>query len=317
MTRAARVGGGAVAALLALAGLSFGILLSTSATPAAHVQRYLDALARDDLVAAAQLAGLEPPTAMPVGDEGEPSIHRVISSADRGDGTVAVTIEYGDETDAVQATFTLEPAPPTFGVVPAWAFVEPPVMSLEVAADRHNVIAVNAESVVAAAAGEPVAVSVFVPARVTVRLDEPLLSAEPQSVRVGGEDGVTAITLAVTPAERLQRVVDRGVESLMQECAEQAVLQPTGCPFGVVITDRVVDAPQWRLDSLDELSIEPGEQPEVWKIRGEGSVQLVVEAQRLFDGTISTRDETLAFIVRGEVTIVDREPVIRLYAEGG
>ena len=317
MTRAALIGGGAVAALLGLSGLAFGILIATTATPAAHVQRYLDALARDDLVAAAQLAGLEPPVAMPAGDEGEPSIHRIISAIDNRDGSVAVTVEYGDEADAVRVTFALEPAPPTLGLVPAWAFVEPPVMTLDVAADRHDVVAVGTHSFVANAPGESVAVSVFVPARVTVRLDEPLLTAEAQTLRVGGEGGVTAVTLAVESSERLQRTVQRNVERLLEQCAEQAVLQPTGCPFGITIDDRVLDPPRWSLDVFDKVTIEPGERVGVWSLRGEGAVQLVVDVQELFDGTMSTRDELVGFIVRGDVTIVERQPEIQLYPAGG
>ena len=316
MTRAALIGGGAVAALLILGGLAFGVLVATQATPAAHVQRYLDALARDDLGTAAQLAGLEPPIAMPVGDEGDPSIHRIVSTTDGSDGTVAVTVEYGAETDAVQVTFALAPAPPTFGLVPAWAFVEPPVMTLDVAADRHDVVAVGTRSIVANAPGEPVAVSIFVPARVTVRLDDPLLTAEAQSLRVAAEGGETAVTLTVAPADRLQRKVHREVERLLEQCTEQAVLQPTGCPFGITIDDRVVDPPRWSLDELDDVTIEPGESPGLWSLRSEGVVRLVVEVQRLFDGTASTRDELIGFIVRGEVSIVDRQPEIRLYPDG-
>ena len=317
MTRAMLIGGGAVAALLGFGALAFAILLATSATPAAHVQRYLDALARDDLVAVAQLAGLEPPIAMPVGDDGEPSIHRIVSSVDAGNGTVAVTAEYGDETDAALVTFTLQPAPPTLGLVPAWGFSTPPVGTLIVTADQHDVIAVNGQSVVAAAAGEPVAVIVFVPARVSVRVDKPLLTAPTQSARVGVVDGTTTMTLAVEPADRLQRTVQREVERLLAECAEQAVLQPTGCPFGISIVDRVVDPPEWRLDELDSVTIEPGNRAGVWSLRSEGSVQLIVDVQRLFDGTITSRDDLIGFIVRGELTIVDRQPQIRLFSADG
>lgn len=317
MTRAALIGGGAVAALLGIGALAYAVLVATAATPAAHVQRYLDALARDDLVTAAALAGLEPPTVMPLGDEGEPSIRRIISSNDSRDGTVAVTAEYGTDTDAVKVTFTLEPAPPTLGVVPAWAFVEPPVTTLAVAADRHDVVAVATRSVMADAAGLPVAVSVFVPSRVSVRLDDPLLVAEPRTLRVGADGSESAITLMVEPSERLQRAVQAEIERLLGECAEQAVLQPTGCPFGVTVVDRVVGEPQWSLDAVDTVTIEPGERPGAWNLRAEGSVQLVVEVRKLFDGTVSTRDELIGFVVRGEVTITDRQPEIRLFAAGG
>lgn len=321
MTRSGLVWGGAVAAILGLGALAFGVVVATTATPGAHVQRYLDALARDDLVTAARLAGLEPPTAMPLGDEGESSIRRIVSSTAEGDGTVAVVAEYGSDEDAALVTFHLKPAPPTLWVVPAWAFAQTPVTTLSVAADQHDRLVVNDRTVTAAAAGEAVTVTVFVPARVTVRLDEPLLSAEPVTRRVADYaefiEGPAAIVLTVTPTERLERTVRRQVERLLIECTSQQVLQPTGCPFGIVIDDRVTAPPVWRIDETPELVIEPGERPGAWRVRGEGSVRLVVPTRQLFDGAAVVRDELVGFVVRGDLVLEPGGPVLTIYPAGG
>lgn len=316
MTRALLVWGGAAAAILGLGALMVALTLASSATPANHVQRYLDALARDDLASAARLAGLQPPTAMPLGDDGEPSIHRIVSTETERDGTVTIVAEYGVVTDAALVTFRLKPAPPTIALVPTWAFVSPPVATLSVAADEHDRFAVNDRAVVAAGAGEPVTVTAFVPARVTVRLDDALLRAEPVTVRAG-TGASDSIVLAVAPAERLERTVRREVERLLLTCTDQQVLQPTGCPFGIDIIDRVTAPPLWRLNGALVLVIEPGDNPGVWHVRGEGSAQLTVSVQNLFDGVITERDEPVGFIVRGEVVLDPDGPVLTIYPPGG
>lgn len=316
MTRAPLVWGGAAAAIIGLGGLALGLAIATTATPADHVQRYLDALARDDLVAAAQLAGLEPPTAMPLGDEGEPSIHRIVSTEPAPDGTVTVVAEYGAGADAVRVPFRLEPAPPTFGFVPRWAFVDPPVARLSIAADQHDQFAANGRSVIAPGAGEPVSVAAFMPARVTVRITDPLLRAEPVTVRVGAE-GSAAIELVVMPSERFTRIVEREIEHLLDDCAEQPVLQPTGCPFGITIVDRVTTPPVWQLESAPDVIVEPGDAPGVWLVRGTGAVRLTVSVQRLFDGTVAERDEQVGYIVRGDVVLGPDGPVLTVYPPGG
>lgn len=316
MTRAGLAWGGAAAALVGLGALAFGIVVATTATPADHVQRYLEALARDDLAAAARLAGLQPPTAMPLGDEGEPEEPRIVSSTNGPDGIVTVVAEYGTDGDAVRVPFRLEPAPAVFGVVPSWAFTSPPVATLSVAADQHDRLAVNERRVMTGAPGDVVTVTVFVPARVTVRLDEPLLSAAPVTLRVGAE-GSPPIVLEVVAGGRLERAVGQQLERLLVECTMQRVLQPTGCPFGIEIADRIVSPPVWRLDDAIELIVEPGDRAGVWQVRGEGAVQLTVSVQRLFDGEIVDRDEPIGFVVRGQVVLDDDAPVLTIYPPEG
>lgn len=315
MTRVSLVWGGAGAAIVGLGAVALAIVIATTATPADHVQRYLDALARDDLAAAARLAGLEPPTAMPLGDAGEPSIHRIVSTETGPDGVVTVVAEYGDEQDAVRVPFRLAPAPPTLGVVPAWAFEQPPVAALEVAADEHDRLVVNDQGLSTPGAGQGVQVSAFVPARVTVSLAEPMLRAESVTTRVESSGG--RIELAVRPSERLERTVRRELEEVLLACTEQRVLQPAGCPFGLEIVDRVIEPPVWRLDDALDLIIESGDDPGVWRVRGEGSVGFTVTLQRLFDGVIVVRDEPLGFVVRGDVVLEPDGPVLTVYPPEG
>jgi hypothetical protein len=311
MTRAAWAWGGGAAAIVALGALSIGVAVATTAGPEHHVQRYLDALARDDLVTAARLAGLEAGTALPVGDEGEPSIRRIIATRAVADGTVAVDAEYGDAADAERVTFRLEPAPPLYGVIPAWRFVDPPVASLEVGVDQHDALVVGDQSVSTPGPGESARVAVFVPARVTVRLAEPLLTAEAVVVRAAIEQSAPVVLMA-RPSPALDRAVGQLLAELLQGCAEQPVLKPAGCPFGLDVDDRVTAGPQWAITDLEAPELFPGDRPGDWRVRADGVATAELTVQRLFDGAISERTETSPFRVGGTMRIAGGEPQLTL-----
>lgn len=311
MTRSAWAWGGGAAAIVALGALSLGVALATTAGPEQHVQRYLDALARDDLVTAVRLAGLEEGATLPIGDEGEPSIQRIIATRQLDDGTVAVDAEYGDATDAERVTFRLEPAPPSFGVIPAWRFVDPPVASLEVGVDQFDALVVGDQGVQTPGPGETARVTILTPARVTVRLAEPLLEADAVQLRVTPE-GVDRVLLVARPSPALERAVEQLLRDLMAGCADQPVLKPAGCPFGLDIDDRVVDEPHWSISSLERPAVLEGDRAGEWRLRADGVATAELTVQRLFDGTVSERIETSAFRVEGTLRLAGGEPHLTL-----
>lgn len=309
MTRAAWAWGGGAAAIVALGAVSLGVALATTAGPEHHVQRYLDALARDDLITAARFAGLEADDALPIGDEGEPSILRIVATRPGDDGTVAVDADYGAATDAERVTFRLEPAPPTFGVIPAWRFVDPPIAALEVGVDQHDAVVVGAERVLTAEPGATATAAVFVPARVTVRLAEPLLAADAVVLRATGDERVM---LAASPSPALERAAGQLLDELLAGCAEQAVLKPAGCPFGITIDDRVTAGPAWAIVEVQPAELLVGDQAGTWRLRAEGVAEATVTVQRLFDGIVRERTETSTFRVEGTVRLAGGDPQLTL-----
>lgn len=317
MSRARYAWGGGVAAILALGAIGVGAALASTAGPEHHVQRYLDALARDDLDAAARLAGLDDAAPRPIGDEGEPSIRRIVETAPRGDGTVAVTAEYGDEQDAVRTTFLLEPAAATAGVIPAWKFVEPPVTDLAVGVDQHDALVVGTVAVTAPAPGEVARVTVLVPARVTVRLAEPLLTADAVTMRATGLPGAPGsmaapVMLEAEPSALLLREVGRLLDALLADCAEEPVLKPAACPFGIEVDDRVTEPPAWTIDQRGDVSLTPAGRPGDWRVRVDGIATAALTVQRLFDGRVSERDDEVAFTATGTVRLAGGSPQLRL-----
>lgn len=312
MNRSAMLWGGVAAALAGLGVLTFAFASVATATPEAHVSRYLEALADDDLADAARLAGLSPDAPLPFGDDGEPSIVRVVERVDLPDGDARVVVEYGSDQDAVTAVFILTPGPAHLGVIPVWRFATPPVTTASVGVDKHDRLLVNDVRVHTPEAGAAVEVSVFVPGRLAARLSEAHVRASGERVRVDGSSQATIVLEAQTTPE-LQRVVTREIEEFLLDCTEQRVLFPTGCPFGGVVTDRVIDEPLWNLETSPTIEIVPGLTPGRWAVMGEASLRLTAEVQRLRDGRLSDIDELVTASIIGELVLSADGPELTIY----
>lgn len=307
MRRAPLIWGGAVAALGGLGVGVIALVIAVSATPERHVERYLQALAADDLVSAARLAGLPEGSPMPLGDAGTPTVLNVVDRADRGEGRVAVIAEYGGALDAATVILTLAPAEPLFGVVPQWRFTTPPVRTLEIGVDQHTEFVVNDRQLATTAAGDTTRVSAFVPARLDLGVVDPFVQADGRSLRLGGT-APSSVVLEAEPTLRLKRAVQQEVTRFLSTCVDQEVLQPAGCPFGREIDDRVLDRPQWQLVTEPVVTLTPSSTPGSWTVRALAEVGLRVSVQSLFDGRVSDVDTTLTATVTGEVLIRDGVP---------
>ena len=313
MSRRGAWWGGAALAALTLGGASFAAAAVVTATPEAHVLRYLDALAEDDLVGAAVLAGVPADGALPLGDDGRPEVLRVVDRVDRADGAVDVVAEYGALDDVVVARFVLAPAEPHLGIVPVWQFAQPPVVTIDVGVDHHDRLTVNGQPVQTGAAAAIATVAVFVPSRVTASLADPFVRAESVSVRLDG-GAPPSITLEARPTDALERAVLGELNTFMAQCTSQQVLLPTGCPFGRTVTDRVVGRPQWQLDSDLALTIVAGDVAGRWNVIGTAEVRLTATVQRLRDGVISELDDVVTSTITGEVVLLPDGPRLTIYS---
>ena len=72
------------------------------------------------------------------------------------------------------------------------------------------------------------------------------------------------------------------------------MLQPTDCPFGIEIDDRVVSEPQWSLVSMPVVVLTPGESSFEMP-PSEGVAHMTVDVQSLFDGDFTTLEEDRPF----------------------
>ena len=86
------------------------------------------------------------------------------------------------------------------------------------------------------------------------------------------------------------------------KCATQKVLFPTSCPFGKTFANRVVSTPAWSIAADPAVSILPNHG--TWLVpNATGQAHLVVRVQSLFDGSISTFNANVPFVVAYKVTI--------------
>ena len=110
-------------------------------------------------------------------------------------------------------------------------------------------------------------------------------------------------TVDVQPtADFVQDVQEELNKWLDEDCATQTVLQPTGCPFGVNIDDRVTSAPAWSITEYPAVALAAGENAfEMPQTPGVAHVQ--VEVQSLFDGDVEMLDQDEPFSMALSVTI--------------
>lgn len=313
MSRGMLIGGGVLALVSGLTAAALAAVVIVAETPEAHVERYLAALADDDLLAAAQFAGLETGAPLPLGDEGTPTTVRVVTAQDRAEGRVAVTAVYGGESDPATVIFLLEPDARLLGVIPQWRFVAPPVARIPVGIDNHDRVRVAGRTVTTSGPGATSEVAAFIPARVSVTNAEPFLDAPSRVVRPRSVDPAPVI-LQAQPSERLVREVQRQVTELLDQCAEQTVLQPAGCPFGRVIDDdRVLDRPQWERVDEPRVVLSRTANAGRFSLEASATMRITAEVQSLFDGSITRLVDDVPADMLGVVALGPDGPVVTVY----
>ena len=98
--------------------------------------------------------------------------------------------------------------------------------------------------------------------------------------------------------------IQEQVNDFLDQCTEQEVLFPTGCPFGQPISNVVVGIPTWSMARYPEVTIEPGNVPGTWLVpEASAEAHLAVDVQSLYDGTVSVFDEDIYFAVSWVMTI--------------
>jgi hypothetical protein len=109
------------------------------------------------------------------------------------------------------------------------------------------------------------------------------------------------IHAAATP--QFLALVQQRVEEFLTKCATQEVLQPTGCPFGYLVDDRIDSTPKWSIANQPTVAVKPdGAQ---WTIPPAQAVaHIEVDVQSLFDGSISHVSQDVPFLVTGTISIL-------------
>ncbi len=93
------------------------------------------------------------------------------------------------------------------------------------------------------------------------------------------------------------------VEEFLSACATQEVLQPTACPFGYPVQDRIVSPPTWSIIAQPAITVVPDGAG--WQIpAAEAMAHIEVEIRSLFDGSTRQVSEDVPFTVTGTIAVL-------------
>ncbi|WP_372969607.1 hypothetical protein [Microbacterium sp.] len=293
--------------------------------PSAFVVRYLDLLSEGRAADALQVPGVaidrETLEVAGIGATASEALLRttalspltdveVVSEKPDGDKT-AVTVSYKAAGHAGTTTFTVE-QDGWAGVTPNWRFTTSPLAVVELTLrgadqfavngfemDRRQVSSAGAE----AAPLDPLPMLVFTPGLYSVTVDTPISTSEGAGVLADTPLATTPVDVQTEPTADFVEVVQQRVEEFLTECTTQEVLQPTACPFGLEVYNRLASLPKWSIATQPPVSVVPdGGQ---WKIPPTDAVAHVqVEIQSLFDGSVEPVSEDVEFQVNGSITIL-------------
>ncbi len=284
------------------------------------VGAYLDALAREDADSALAFSGVQQGLGPDPADDllsdaalrGLDDI-RLVSDSVEDDGSHLVLFEYTLEGQVHESEFHVERFGTRLGFFSAWRFVESPLSTVSLAVlhdTRFTVNGVDLDTGVAPSEASPYLV--LTPGLYEFSHETALLYADPVSVAVTQPSGRVDAQLDVRPNGMFVSKVQQKVEQHLQDgCASQRVLQPTGCPFGEFVQNRVISEPVWTISAFPRVTLEPGEDPGTWRVPLTGArAHLTVEVQSLFDGTVSTLDTDVPFGVQYVVTVLPDADVV-------
>lgn len=294
-------------------------------SPTAFVTRYLSLLSEGRAAEALQLPGVAVDSSQLTAaglpsDASEALLRRDalapltgiagVSEKQR-DGVTEVTVSYSAGPHPATSTFTVAQTG-WIGVAPAWRFAQSPLAAIELTVRGATKFAVNGFDIdtrqVAAAGVEadpldPVPLLVFSPGLYSITVDTAVSTSPGVAVLSDTPQADIPVDLQTEPTEEFVGVVQDEVDAFLTDCATQEVLQPTGCPFGLVVQNRIVSAPTWSIAKQPTITLAPDGAN--WAIpRTEGVAHIEVDIQSIYDGSIRHLDEDVPFVMTGTVTIL-------------
>ncbi len=223
-------------------------------------------------------------------------------------GVTTVTVHYLAGGHPGQSSFEVERAG-QLGLAPTWRFARSPLAMLQVSVRGSwrftvNGFALDKRQVSPDAAGAdartPVPLLVFAPGRYDVAVDTRVATARPVGVLVERPLAEVTARLQASPTTEFTTTVEQHVRDFLDECAHQRVLQPTGCPFGFAVSDRVQGLPVWTITQPPKFALEPSGTD--WRIvPAEAAAHIEVDIRSLYDGSVRHVSRDVPFEVTGQI----------------
>lgn len=222
-----------------------------------------------------------------------------------------VTVTYRAGAVAGKTTFEVERSG-WIGPLPTWRFAESPLAVVDLDVRGSMEFAVNGFALdkrqvspdgVEADPLSPISLLVFSPGLYSVSVDTAISETPGVAVLSDSPMTQTPVTVQATATEGFRALVQEKVEEFLTTCATQDVLQPTGCPFGYRVQDRIVSPPTWTIAQQPTVSVEPDGAG--WMIpQTEAVARIEVDIRSLFDGSVDQVTEDVPFVVTGSIEIL-------------
>jgi hypothetical protein len=231
---------------------------------------------------------------------------------ERADGDrTRVTVSYTAGGYAGTTTFEVQPDT-TGGLLPRWRFARSPLAVMKLSVEGSMRFAVNGFEVdkrqvsIDGADADPTAalpLLVFSPGLYSVAVDTAISSTPGVAVLADAPLAGIPVDVQAQPTTEFIGVVQQRVEEFLSACAQQKVLQPTGCPFGFTVRNRIDDAPTWSIVEQPQVTVVPDGAG--WRIPDAKAVAHIdVDIRSIFDGSVRTVEEDVAFTVNGQISVL-------------
>ncbi|MFJ4036739.1 hypothetical protein ACIPVB_01525 [Microbacterium sp. NPDC090007] len=234
----------------------------------------------------------------------------VVDETTEGDLT-RVTVSYTAGGYAGRTTFDVRPDI-AGGLLPRWRFARSPLAVMELSVEGSMRFAVNGFEVdkrqvsIDGADADPSAdlpLLVFSPGLYSVAVDTAISATPGVAVLADAPMAGIPVDVQAEPTTEFIGIVQQRVEEFLSSCAEQKVLQPTGCPFGFTVRNRIDDAPSWSIVEQPQVSVVPDGAG--WRIPDAPAVaRIEVDIRSIFDGSVRTVEEDVAFTVDGRISVL-------------
>lgn len=235
----------------------------------------------------------------------------LVDDVDEGGGLHSVTWSFESNGRYGESTFVVKAAGTRFPFMPVWAFEQSPLAVVNLAVQHATVFTANGFDLdTRSLTGQKTAtfdnivnVQVFTPGAYVFESTSEFVTSDPESVLVDEPTRVHEVAVEAAPTEGFVAAAQEAVNAQLDACTEQKVLQPTGCPFGIVVDDRILGDPLWSFDEYPEITVEAG--AESWVIPAvRGDAHLEVDVQSLFDGSVTAYDADVPFSMIGNVYVM-------------
>ncbi|AOX46026.1 MULTISPECIES: hypothetical protein [unclassified Microbacterium] len=197
-------------------------------------------------------------------------------------------------------------------LLPRWRFARSPLAVMDLSVQGSMRFSVNGFEVdkrqvsIEGADTDPAAevpLLVFSPGLYSVAVDTAISATPGVAVLADAPLAGIPIDVQAEPTEEFIAVVQQRVEDFLSSCAEQTVLQPTGCPFGFTVRNRIDGAPAWSIVEQPVVTVVPDGAG--WRIPSAKAVAHIrVDIRSIFDGSVRSVEEDVPFRVDGAITVL-------------